>query len=365
MHIGLTAEWLGTQAGGLETYTRELILALGPARPDLSLSAYTIRHDVLPERAGLRARHMRTGSRSVALGVAIPLELLRRPPDLVHVTSVAPLLCPRPSVFTVHDLAYRLMPEIYPPAVRRRLDWLISLGIRRARRVIAVSEATKRDLLMHYAIPESRVVVIPEAASPALAVPLSPGRAAEILARWQLPARYLLYVGRLHIRKNLGRLIEAYAGLPPALRRDCPLVLVGRRLFDSGPVEATIARCGVADDVVLTGHVDEEALRALYAGATAFVYPSLFEGFGLPPLEAMSLGLPVLTADRHALREVVGDAGLLVDPTDIGALRDGMAQLASDGGLRQRLAALGLARARQFSWARTARETAEVYEDAA
>ena len=365
MRVGLTAEWLGTAAGGLETYARELILALATARPDLRLTAYTIRDDVLPVTATLQSRLLATRSRWGALGLALPVELLRRPPDLLHVTSIAPLICPCPSVFTVHDLAYRMMPEIYPRAVRFRLDALISLGIRRARQVIAVSEATRRDLLDHYDIPADRVTVIPEAAAPDLAGPVAAADLAATRAHYRLPESYLLYVGRLHVRKNLDRLVEAYAALPAELRQACGLVLVGRRLFDSGPVLETIARCGVEAQVVLTGHVPADALRAIYAGATAFVYPSLFEGFGLPPLEAMARGLPVLTANRHALEEVVGDAGLLVDPTDIGALRDGMARLATDPDLRAELSARGRARAAEFSWDRTARETARVYERAA
>lgn len=367
MRVGVMAEFLGTEAGGLETYTRELLRGLVTVRPDLDITAYTIRDTQLGDLAGpgFRALRLPSESRWGALCVALPRALYRERPDIVHVTSVAPLLCPCPSVFTIHDMSYRLHPEIYPATIRWRLDALISLGLRRARQVIAVSEATRRDLLAHYDLPESRVTVVPEAASPALAAGAAAPDAAEVRACHGLAGGYLLYVGRLHVRKNLVRLLEAYAALPAGLRAEHPLVLVGRRLYDARPVIEAVERLGLEGSVRFPGHVPDGDLGAVYAGAIAFVYPSLFEGFGLPPLEAMSLGIPVITSNRHALAEVAGEAGVLVDPTDVGALRDAMRSLLDDPALRARHALAGLARAAEFSWERAARETAVVYERAA
>ncbi len=365
MHIGLTAEWLGTRAGGLETYSRHLIMALAEHVHEHTYSAYTTHpqelHACAQRHRRLTPRYLGASNRFVAMGLRLPIELLRRPPDLLHVTSIPPLYSPVASVMTVHDLGHRVFPEMYPLRIRLRLEQTISMGIARATHIIAVSEATRKDLLHHYKIDARKITVVPEGALGLANAPGDPQADEALRKRHGIDGGYFLYVGRLHVRKNLVRLIDAYAALPAGTRDAFKLVLAGRRLYGRDEIGERIAELGISEDVVMTGHVADEDLPALYRGARAFVYPSLFEGFGLPPLEAMSFGIPVITSNAHSLPEVVADAGITVDATDTGALRDAMQSIAGSDALHRTLAAKGLERSRQFTWERAARETAAVY----
>lgn len=360
--IGITGEWIGTQAGGLEAYSRSLIAALGQARGHHDLRVYTARRDALAGVAGIETRFLGVQSRALFNGAALPFELLRRPPDLLHVTSIPPLFSRVPYIMTVHDLGHKVMPDMYPPRIRWRLDKTIGMGIRRARHIICVSEATREDLMHYYPqLDDSRVHVIGEGglldSSPADSETEQQTR-----ARYGLGQGYFLYVGRLHVRKNLLALVDAFAALPEDIRGTHPLVLVGRAMYGGNEITDQIAALGISEQVILTGHVPDADLPALYRGASAFVYPSLFEGFGLPPLEAMSMGVPVITSDRHSLPEVVGDAGLCVDANGPDQLREAMQSLATDEALRADLIARGLARAKLFTWERAAEQTARIYD---
>ena len=359
-HIGLTLEWAGTEAGGIEVYAKSLVSALA-ARGGLRLTAYTARPGAMEGISGLDARFLGTRSRAAFHGAFLPWELLRRPPDLLHVTSIPPLVSPVPFVMTLHDMGHRVMPDMYPPRIRWRLDRTITSGLRRARRIVCISEATRRDLLDHHPeVSEDRIDVIGEGSllDPRPAAPAADGA---VRARYGLRDGYFHYVGRLHVRKNLVRLIDAFAALPADVRAAHPLVLTGREMYGEGEVAARIAHHGLGDLVRMTGHVPDADLPALMRGALAFVYPSLFEGFGLPPLEAMALGVPVIVSDAHSLPEVVGDAGLQVDATEAASLAGAMLRLAGDPALRETLSARGRARAERFTWSRTADRMARTY----
>jgi glycosyltransferase involved in cell wall biosynthesis len=204
------------------------------------------------------------------------------------------------------------------------------------------------------------VMVIPEAAN-ARYRQLDPDAVAPALGRYGVEPPYILYVGSLEKRKNLPRLLQAYA----RLRQDLPgwkLVIVGARKWKSAPIFDTLSRLGLEPYVHFTGFVEEDDLPALYNGADLFCFPSLYEGFGLPVLEAMACGTPVVTSSTSSLPEVAGEAALLVDPYDVEAIAAAMRRVLSDPELAQDLRARGLARAAQFTWERTARETIAVYE---
>lgn len=220
-------------------------------------------------------------------------------------------------------------------------------ALRRAASLLCISEATRADLTVRFPLTAPKAVVTPLAADPsfAAAVPM-PGHR-------DLNGEYVLAVGTLEPRKNLERLLDAWLLLAPELRKRLSLALVGPRGWED---EAILAKAEAAGARLL-GRVSDDELRALYAGASAFAYPSLYEGFGLPPLEAMTAGTPVLTSNISSLPEVVGDAALLVDPLSVEAIADGLTQLLTDEALCTRLRAAGPARAAEFSWARTARET--------
>ena len=269
-----------------------------------------------------------------------------------------------PSVVLVCDMiTYR--PELRPQRRARVIEHAtLPPAIRRARRFVAISQATADDLAARFPAARARTDVIALAADEryAAAGAGSPPPA-ELLRRVGIDGPYVLGVGTLEPRKNLPRLIEAFATLPEGVRAGRRLVLVGATGWDTDETLASIARH--ADVVRTLGHVAEDDLPALYRGADLMACPSLYEGFGLPVLEAMAAGAPVLTSDRSSLPEVAGDAAILVDPTDTAAIRAGLQRALTDRGLREQLAVRGRERARDFSWERCARETIAVLERAA
>ena len=265
-----------------------------------------------------------------------------------------------PTVLTIHDLIPQLLPEHHKPLNRWYLNWTMPLYCRRADHIIAVSEATRRDLLATYRLSPEKVTVIHEAASPRFR-PQTESAHERIRGMYGLPEEYLLYVGTIEPRKNLERLLEAWTPLRQS--GECPpLVIVGKRGWLSDSFYAALEASPVREDIVLTGYVQDADLPVIYSAATAFVWPSLYEGFGLPPLEAMACGTSVVCADASSMPEVVGDAALLFDPQDAASLQAQMRRIVSDGDLRQSLVERGLRQACHFSWSDTARKTLEVYE---
>lgn len=292
-------------------------------------------------------------------------ELLRHPPDVLFVPShVVPLLLPPgrlpPTVVTIHDLGYHRYPKAHTRFQRAYLEWSTRWSVAAATEVIAVSRATAADLVRWAGAPADKVSVVYEAA-PELTVP--PPRAREaVRSRYALARPYALYVGTIQPRKNLSRLIEAYARLPDP---GWDLVLAGGRGWLSDALYAQATTSGVAGRVHFPGYIPDSDLPGLLAGATCFCFPSLFEGFGLPVLEAQSLGVPVMTANSSSLPEIAGDAALYVDPTDVDAIAAAMLRLSQDEELRRQLIAAGYENVKRFSWDKAARETLAVLEAAA
>ncbi|HUZ00043.1 MAG TPA: glycosyltransferase family 1 protein [Thermomicrobiaceae bacterium] len=296
--------------------------------------------------------------------VVAPPALARYRMDVVHApVNVAPVLSPVPTVVTVHDLAFARYPEQYPGLKQRYLNALTRRSVRRASRVIAVSENTRIDVLRDYGVAPERVVTVPNGIDPAM----KPVPDDDALARFRgehgLPRHFLLFVGTLQPRKNLLGLLRAYARVRDRL--DLPLVVVGGAGWHYTPIFDEVQRLGLNDRVSFAGYAAGDTLASWYSAATAFVFPSLYEGFGLPVAEAMACGTAVVTSSTSSLPEVAGDAALLVDPRDLEALGEALVRVASDEALRRNLRERGLARARQFTWERTARETVAVYHEAA
>jgi len=280
---------------------------------------------------------------------------------LFHATEhLLPPLRGMPTVLTVHDLVFRRYPEHHKPLNRWFLKGAMPLFCRRAHHIIAVSHQTRRDLLQAYGLAPEKITVIHEAAGPAFR-PRSDRAVAAARARYALPPRYVLYVGTIEPRKNLSRLLGAFERLRAADLADA-LVVVGRRGWLYDGFFADLARSSVKDAVLLPGFVPDDDLAAVYAGALALAFPSEFEGFGLPVVEAMACGAPVVCSNTSSLPEVAGDAALLVDPRDTEALAAALARIASDPALAAELRRRGAERAAGFSWQRAARETAAVYE---
>ena len=289
--------------------------------------------------------------------------MARHRPDVLFVPAhVVPIIHPRATVVTIHDLGYRHFPDTHTARSRRYLDWSTRWSVRAARRVIAVSGATRDDLVAMIDVPEAKISVVHHGVRPT-ARP-SDDAVNATLERLRVPRPFVLYLGTVQPRKNLQRLIRAFrqvvdAGLPHTL------VIAGRIGWLAEPNRAEVAACGLTARVHFAGYVADDDLPPLYMGADAFAFPSLHEGFGMPPLEALAYGVPVVASRTTSLPEIVGDAGLLVDPQDEAALGAALVRALADQTLRTRLIAAGLERAAQFSWERCARETLAVLEGAA
>jgi len=299
--------------------------------------------------------------------IALRREILRRPPNVLFVPGhVIPFVLPRrrlpPTVVTLHDLGYLYFPDAHTWAQRLYLTWSTRWSASAATRIIAVSHATAGEL--HRQLGPARDKAWDKLQVVHEAVSVLPTPTAECVqatrVRYGLARPYALYVGTIHPRKNIARLLAAHATV--SQHGDLDLALVGAPGWRS---DALIAQAAGQEYVHLLGYTPDADLPALLAGATCFVFPSLYEGFGLPVLEAQSLGVPVMTSHNSALPEIAGGAALLVDPTDVDAIAQAMLQLSQDEALRRRLIAAGYANVQRFSWTKAAAETLAVLEAAA
>ena len=374
MHVVLDARYLARRQSGVGYYTQRLLAALAALDP---VNRYTC--VVVEDGPGLPVDppNMTTLGTRVSfenhvvgdlwlLGY-LPLKLRALRADVYHGPAVfLPLIkLGYRSVVTIHDLVSFLFPETVPRKYSLYMRLMTRLAARSADRIIAVSHATQADLQRVLGVPAAKTVVIHEAVAPEFAVPSAPEAVAAVRQRYGLRPPYCLFVGNLEPRKNLGRVVEAFGRLRAHTRLGpgaAQLVLAGTQAWLYGGIFRAVEAEGLADDVVFTGYVPPADLPALYAGAACFVFPSLYEGFGLPVLEAMAAGVPVVASRAGAIPEVAGDAALLVAADRVAEIADAMESVLTDAALRERLVAAGRVRARAFSWETAARETLAVYE---
>lgn len=333
-------------------------------------------HAALPElRGSVNAEvvTLRPANALLRIPFGLPLASLRGSFDLLHVTYNAPPLGPCPTVVTIHDISFEHYPQFFSPRDRLILKTLVPRSARRAAHVLTVSQHAKQEIIDRYGLPPDKITVTYEAAGDQFQPVTDASILQAVRIKYGIPdGPFVLALGNLQPRKNIARLVEAFAQaagsnpshFPPSLPPSPPppsLVIAGKAQWRESEVYGAVQRAGLGERVVFPGYVDDADLPALYSAAAVFVYPSLYEGFGLPPLEAMACGTPVISSNSASLPEVVGDAALLVEPTDTAALaqalRDVLVQPALRADLRQR----GLARAAQFSWERCAAETLAVY----
>ncbi len=284
--------------------------------------------------------------------------------DIYHEPATLPLAFKGRTVVTVHDLSWIRHPETHPPERVRALERHFEPALRAVSRVITVSEFVKREIVQVFGLPDSMIQVIPHGRD-LIFQPMDAQRTARVLEPLGLShAGYFLCVGTLEPRKNLALALQAHVALPPALRARHPLVIAGMRGWGASPLGTQVEGELASGEIRVLGYLGREDLARLTAGALALVYPSIYEGFGLPPLEAMACGVPPITSNAASLPEVVGDAGLMVDPSDAAGLADAMREVAEDPATRERLSAQSLHRAEGFSWERCAQATAAAYRRA-
>jgi glycosyltransferase involved in cell wall biosynthesis len=369
LHIAIDAHSVGAGLAGNETYITNLVESLAELDASNRYTLYVTKREAVERFEGrwphVSVRRTLPHSPLVRIPLTLSAELRRRPVDLLHVQYTAPPFAPCPVVATIHDLSFE-----HIPATFKRRSWMqLRLTVRRTARsaahVIATSEYSRRDICQTYGLAPTRVSVTHAAPAPHFR-PATADEIGRVRQSYGIRGDYVLAVGSIQPRKNLARLLRAYSDLRSRRVGDKlpSLVIVGKRAWLYEETLRAVEECGVRSSVIFTGYAPEADLPALYSGALCFAYPSYFEGFGLPPLEAMACGTPVLTGDRTSLPEVVGDAALTADPFDTGALAAALARLVEDASLRASLRERGLRRAASFDWRETARQTLEVYQRA-
>lgn len=288
-------------------------------------------------------------------------ELFRHPVDvLLILASVLPFYHPKNSIFTTHDVAYEMFPDAFTTFMRHYLIWSTRFAAKHAKKIIAVSHATKNDLVKLYGVDPDKVVVTHLGFDKDQFKPRSYPEVQPVLDKWKLSfQKYILFVGTLQPRKNIDRLIDAYLLLKKRNHIEQKLVIVGGKGWLYEPILEKIKRAG--SSIVYLDYVSTEDLPYLYCGANLLTLPALYEGFGLPPLEAMASGVPVVVSNISSLPEVAGDAGILVDPNSVDDIASGLLRVLEDKNLRQQMVERGLRQAAKFSWQNCARETLELF----
>jgi glycosyltransferase involved in cell wall biosynthesis len=342
--VVIDADVLGRRRTGDETYVENLIRELGASGSELRLAAVTRRPELVP--AGVEPVELRARSQPWRMAVSFPLLLRRLRPALGHFLYVVPPAYRGPAVLTVQDLSFERHPELMNARDRFYFRTFVPRSARRAARVLTGSERTARDLVERYGLSPERVVVTPYGFDPVYR-PDGPTPA---------NGSYALFVGGLEPRKDPVAALEAFA----LVNGDLRLVLAGAARRAAEEVRATVRRLGLEQRVELRGYVSKDELAALYRGAACLIFPSRYEGFGLPVIEAMASGTPVVATTAGAIPEVAGDAAILVEPGNPTALAEGIERALAE---HARLRAAGLERARAFTWAETARRTLEVYRE--
>jgi glycosyltransferase involved in cell wall biosynthesis len=341
MNIALDGMPLASPLTGVGHYTAELARHLAIVAPSDSFTF------ISPQ--GLLKR------RWWSLG--LPLHLLRNSFDLFHGTNYEiPFWSRRPTVVTIHDLSFMLA-GVHTQRLIGRASWRMPSMARRASRIITPSNSVKKELCEAFDIHPDKVAVTPEAPRPVFKRREDP----ELLRRLGIGGDFILFVGTIEPRKNLRQLVKAFGQMLRNTSFSPKLVIAGGKGWMMDDFGSFIEKQGVADRVCLTGYLQDEELCALYSSCTAFIYPSLYEGFGLPPLEAMACGAPVITSRTPALMETVGNAARLVDPKDVDDIAHAMTDMLSDEKAREHYAALGKSHVKRFSWEQTALKTLDVY----
>ena len=370
MHIGIDATALPARLYGAANYTVNLVRALEQvdcvneytvfAKPEhASLFSSRERFHIVP--VPLASRYFRIAWEQTML----PVLARRARLDVLHSPHYTmPFAAGCASVVSFHDMTFFLYPQVHRAYKKLFFTYMMRFSARHAGAIIAISESTRDDVLRILKLEPRKVFTVVYGIDRIFQPLRDEAMFAEVRQKYNLPPQYILYVGNLEPRKNLPTLLRAFARL---VQKGLPhsLVLAGSRGWMDSDIFSTVQELGLGARVLFPGYCPQPELPALYGAASLFVYPSLYEGFGLPVLEALACGVPVITSNVSSMPEVAGDAALLVDPHNVDELADKMEGVLEDAALRERLSCAGPERARAFRWERTARETLAVYERAA
>lgn len=364
--IGIDAHAIGENLTGNETYIANLISGISSMESGHQFTLLFTRRD-LADRWSNKYEQIKTAliwpsTPLIRIPFSLPYLAWRRGIDLLHVQYVSPPLIQIPVVTTIHDISFEKYPDLFSAREVAQFRMTIPMSARRAAKVLTISQNSKQDLIEFYGLKEEDIVVTYLGVS-SIFSPVASGHE-EIMKKYGIDGTYILTVGNLQPRKNLQRLVAAYVRLRnsrPDIKHK--LVIVGKRAWRHDPIIESAKQSRWAKDILLTDYVPEDDLPVLYSGASVFVYPSIYEGFGLPPLEAMACGVPVITSDRSSLPEVVGDAAIKINPFDVEAIAASMASVILEPSVASKMRQASVERASLFSWEKCARQTVEVFEN--
>ena len=367
MRIGIDARLSYHQPAGISRYTLYLSHAIAQLNQHDEFVIFQHRKHRTPlvEQANFRRSTLWAPVHRSIEQILLPLELFWQSLDLIHSTDfIPPLYSPIPAVITVHDLAFFHWPNFLPKDSAAYYGQ-IDRAVRHAQQIIVPSENTKQDLIGILGTPDKKITVIYEAANPSFApLPIEPARAA-VVAKFKIPANYILFVSTIEPRKNVNGLLHAYRYLRDKYNiGDVGLVLAGGPGWLYEETMDLVKKLKLEEHTFFVGRVNDEELQQLYVGARCHVHPAHYEGFGLPPLEAMACGTPTIVSNISSLPEVVGDAALLVNPADTEEIAVALHRLLTDDLLHAELREKGLQRAACFSWETAAQITLDVYRKA-
>jgi glycosyltransferase involved in cell wall biosynthesis len=367
MKIVIDVHSLGTQSGGNETYCRQLLrgLAQSADRNQYEL-LYAHSAALSQEGVGNPPFHFTPIPKNPIVRICgvLPRLLAQKKPDVFHGQYVLPPFVKTSTVLAIHDLAHEHFPEFFHPVEAFRMKTLVRWSAKRASHIMTISEFSAADIARRFDLPRERITVAHLAASPDFH-PRDKAQSQEHLARkFGITAPFILYVGRIQARKNLPRLVEAYARLRKQ-GLDAKLVMVGKKDWQSEQLLEKIKELGLQDSIIFPGFVPFDDLPIFYNAAEVFVFPSFFEGFGLPVVESMASGVPTITSFGSSLEEVAGDGALLIDPGDTDSITNAIGKVLGDLGLQRDLTERGLKRSKDFTTGNLAEKALAVYNSLA
>jgi len=361
LKIAFDIHTLGNQETGNETYATGLLRAIETQNPaDISRHYYTYGNQDLSDY-NIRPRRLWPRTAILRIPFSTPLALYRDRIDVAHFQYTQPPFSPAKTVLTIHDLSFEKHPEFFPRAMARRLKTMLPYSARKADHIIAVSDQTKRDLIDLYRLPEQKISVIYNGVSSAFLNDKPADNLNFVANKYGLNRPFAIAVGNLTKRKNQRLLIEAFNRLITAKKIDMDLLLVGKATYGSTPITDLINSSKKTNRVRITGFVPEDELASLYRLALFSVYPSLYEGFGLPVVESMACETAVIASNTSCIPEITAGAALLIDPRSIDELANAIELMANNTDLRQQYEARGLHRSSNFSWDRAAEQTLQIY----